>query len=110
MKFDTKECVDDCDDISYPLKYNHQCYKRGKCPEGTIENNIEGECKCEKVWYKQENDNLNCIDSDKCPDSHPYKNYKTNECASGPCTDGTFKLNNTCYETCPEGTLENLPM
>ena len=106
MKFDTKECVDDCDDISYPLKYNHQCYKRGKCPEGTIENNIEGECKCEKVWYKQENDNLNCIDSDKCPDSHPYKNYKTNECTSDPCTDDTFKLNNTCYETCPEGTLE----
>ncbi len=106
MKFDTKECVDDCDNISYPLKYNHQCYKRGKCPEGTIENNIEGECKCEKVWYKQENDNLNCIDSDKCPDSHPYKNYKTNECTSDPCTDGTFKLNNTCYEICPEGTLE----
>ena len=110
MVHDTNECVEDCPP-DYPLEFNNQCYKRGQCPEGTEEDILKGNsCICKKVWHRQDNDNIKCINSDICPDSHPYKIYSTRECISQRCSDteGTqYILNYTCYEKCPDGTVSN---
>ena len=108
MIHDTKECVDECPP-DYPLEFNKQCYKRGNCPEGTEEDILNGaSCICKKVWHFQDNGNKNCINSDKCPDSHPYKIFSTRECISEPCSTENgypYILNYTCYVNCPEGTV-----
>ena len=106
---ETKECVDKCNS-DYPLLFNKQCFKKGSCPEEAKEDIINGDkCICKKVWYGQKNGNMKCIDSDECPDNFPYKIFGTNECVYTPCSklDLKYYVNNTCYEKCPDGTVEN---
>ena len=108
MVNETKECVEECPTES-PFNFNNQCYKKGKCPELTIENENEKVCDCENLWHKQfigennEEFNKKCVKEKECPITHPYKLFPSNECISTKCE--TFIVNNTCYEDrCPNGT------
>ena len=104
MVNETKECVEKCED-EYPLLFNNQCYKKGSCPEGTKMDIINGDaCICNNLWHQQNNNNKNCLLENECPAIYPYKNFTTNECVKS-CSNSHKIVNNTCYNTCPDGTI-----
>ena len=104
MVNETKECVNECSP-EYPLKFNNQCYKKGSCPKGTKEDIINGDkCICNNLWHEQKNGNINCIEGDECPQTHPYKIFSEKKCIIGPCSSEEYIINNTCYNECPDGT------
>jgi len=105
---ETKQCFEgeECSD-EYPLLFNGRCYKKGNCPHDTKENILNGkECVCENYWFKQDNNNIYCID--KCDyKTHPLQIYSTNECIQmDVCPDDKWVFNYICYDKCPDGTLE----
>ena len=103
MVNETKECVDEC--TEYPLEFNNQCYKKGSCPKGTKEDIINGgKCICNNLWHEQKNGNINCIEGDECPQTHPYKIFSEKKCSIDPCSSEEYIINNTCYNECPDGT------
>ena len=105
MVNETKECVEKCEG-QYPLLFNNQCYKKGSCPEGTKMDILNGDvCICNNLWHKQNNNNINCLQDNECPSTHRYKIFSTKECVKSCPSEYNKIVNNTCYDSCPDGTI-----
>ena len=105
------ECMNECSFSCYSLDCNFICGNENqylfnsksydKCPEGTIENNKNGQkiCKCKNLFYIDDNSNNICLSSKICDDNHPILNDKMNECLNYYVKFETNKLLG-----CPENT------
>ena len=95
-----------------PYLYNNICYKT--CPQGTSIDIFKGnECKCNNIWYKQQNGLIYCEQNinGKCQyNTHPYYIKATKECVSKKekCNEQNYnkEFNYVCYSNCPTGTKE----
>ena len=95
-----------------PYLYNNICYKT--CPQGTSIDIFKGnECKCNNIWYKQQNGLIYCEQNinGKCQyNTHPYYIKATKECVSEKekCNEQNYnkEFNYVCYSNCPTGTKE----
>ena len=82
------------------FEFNNECYE--KCPEGTKldESDLNKYmCICKNLYYLNENEEIVCINGKICPDEYPYLKIDSYECTNCP-----VKYNDTCYNSCPEGT------
>ena len=58
--------------------------------------NINNEC--EKLFYIDSSDKINCLSINECPKEYPYL-YNNNQCNNCP-----YYYQNKCYQSCPENT------
>ena len=56
---------------------------------------------CEKLFYIDSSNKINCISSNICPGEYPYL-YNNNQCNNCP-----YIYQNECYKSCPENTCVN---
>ena len=62
---------------------------------------------CSHYFYFDEGGNYHCMSEDKCPENYKLI-YGTNKCINSCSSENIynyhFEYNNTCYESCPNGT------
>jgi len=94
----SNNCILNCGNENQYM-FNSEYYD--KCPEGTKEDIQNGKkfCKCENLFYKDENLNNICLSSLICDDNHPILNEETNE-----CLNYNVKYGNNYHLNCPENT------
>ena len=92
----SNNCIYVCEN---KFSFNSKCYDN--CPEGAISysSNDQKSCKCEKLYYKDENLNYVCLSSLICDDKHPILNERTKECCNY-----RVKYRDEYYMECPENT------
>ena len=94
-------CIFNCHNENKYL-FNSQFYD--KCPERTIGDSKNGQkiCKCENLFYIDNNSNNICLSSLICDTDHPILNEKLNECLN-------YHVNyeNNYYLECPENTCNS---
>ena len=81
--------------------FNFKCYDN--CPEGTIPDLLyttQKICKCENLYYTDENNNQICLSSSMvCDENHPVLDE-----LSGECLNYRVKYDSEYYYECPENT------
>ena len=92
----SNNCIYVCEN---KFSFNSKCYDN--CPEGAISylSNDQKSCKCEKLYYKDENLNYVCLSSLICDNKHPVLNEQTKECCNY-----RVKYRDEYYMECPENT------
>ena len=112
----TRECVNECP-LDYPYYFNEyyysSCENEAKRDFGILvkTNAPYKECQCEYSWYYSNNDKTRkeCLTQEQtCISSGIGKNYliyRTKECVA-KCPTELFELNYTCYDVCPENTVD----
>ena len=108
---DTKECFESLDVcITRGLKiFNDNCYN--SCPTNT-KNGDASYCICKNYFYTDDNNKLNCFDSDQTcmtvSTEYPFKSSETKECfkTKEKCINKGLKVfNYDCLlSSCPENT------
>ena len=113
INVDTNECfnsIDDCINRGYKI-FNNKCYN--SCPVNTEHNKDNKDdsnyCYCSNYYYIDENNNYNCLDSNKTCENggYSYVNEETKECFDNKekCIIKGYKIfNKECYSECPNNT------
>ena len=112
--YETRECVDNCTKTKYSSIYKDICYSSCEAinnfslkkikPSETSKyyGKASYECQCLNIWYKDENNDINCTSSEEqeCPDKFNYKVKETNECVKSCPDDYPYYFNGECFKSC----------
>ena len=104
-----KHCHTDCKCLDLDNLNNHKC---SNCNQTLIR--IKGNCykKCDHYYYFNNSNEYQCTSTEICPDEFSKIIMEKKECTNNCVNDDIYKyeLNNSCYDSCPNGThisLEN---
>ena len=104
------QTCEDCDSFGYS-KY-HYCKQCRTEYDFEIEINGFKNCyiKCANLFYIDDNNNLNCIESSNCPNDYSKLIVEKKQCIKNCVLDKKYiyEYKNNCYKTCPNGTKESL--
>ena len=113
---ETKECVEVCPDGG--VEFNGICVT--SCPPSTIEE--DHQCKCQNLYYFDENNNPFCVETENCPEDYPLLLVNEGETQGHQCIkrclDDKYLLFNEkqcvvsgqCGSNRLEAILENEPI
>ena len=121
----TKECVNRCPS-EYPYYFNNICYISCEYANIKYKYNVKSietsfECQCNNLWNIDPEDTYEtdkiCYEEEieECPlmsnttdNSTTYLIDSTRECVDSrdKCPKKSYKINNICYDKCPEFTIE----
>ena len=110
---ETKECVEVCPDSG--VEFNGICVT--SCPPSTFKEGSQ--CKCQNLYYFDENNNPFCIETEKCPEDYPLLLVNDGETQGHQCIkrclDDKYLLFNEkqCVVNCVDRNeiiLENEPI
>jgi len=118
MIHDTKECVEKCPS-DHPYYFNQECFTNcendAEMEYHYVTKKGSYECQCKNLWHyidsertKKEcttHENM-CFGNNIGNENKDFLMFNTNECI-GTCLSGTYIFNMTCYNKCPDYTVEN---
>ena len=115
MIHDTKECVAKCP-IDHLYYFNQECFTNcendAEMEYHYVTKKGSYECQCKNLWHYSDSGRTKkeCTTHENmCYKKIPGKDYlifDTNECIDS-CQDGKYIFNMTCYNKCPDYTVEN---
>ena len=106
--YSTKKCIKKGDAPNNLYEFNYTFYKN--CPKKTKKDDNSKNCICDPSlgsWYSNQTSDGRDImfcSQEECPDSKPYKDYKTKECKSICTAPVSYSYQGICYEKCPNLT------